>query len=126
MKTKSLPLAIVAMFLTTVAHAQDALTAEAADASLVADTVASLTWQQSLIVVLTPLIIAGLKKLIPSVPKGVLPFLAPICGVLLEVVSHLATGSTLNPWAALALGAAGVGLREAVKQLKNATAPADA
>lgn len=96
------------------------------DTAVAAPVAAPLTWQQSLIAVVTPLLIAGIKLAVPKIPRVWLPILAPLLGVGLEYVSHLATGATLNVWAGLALGAAGVGLREAVTQIHKALPPANA
>ncbi len=85
--------------------------------AVVAESAVSLTWQQALIPVLTPLVIAGVKWLVPSIPKAWLPLSAPVIGLLIDVVTHFAAGTAMNPTVALVLGAAGVGLREAKKQL---------
>lgn len=90
--------------------------------AVAAETAASLTWQQSLIVVFTPIIIAGLKKIVPEIPKVWLPILAAVLGGLGGWVTSLATGADLNVWLGLGLGLAGVGLREATKQIGAATA----
>jgi hypothetical protein len=103
----------------------DAVPADvAAPVAITAEAAAPLTWQQSLIAVITPLLIAGIKLLVPKIPRVWLPILAPLLGVLLEWIAHLATGATLNVWAGVALGAAGVGLREAVTQIHKALPPA--
>jgi hypothetical protein len=79
-----------------------------------------LTWLTPVIV---PLIIAGVKKVLPSLPTVLLPVLGPVLGAVLDIINHVATGASTNLWAALALGAAGVGLREVVDQVKQATTP---
>jgi hypothetical protein len=78
-----------------------------------------LTWVQAVIAFTTPLVIAGVKLVVPRIPRLWLPFLAPVVGLLIDVVAHLSAGTALNPTVALALGAAGVGLREAVNQIKK-------
>ncbi|MCD6071955.1 MAG: hypothetical protein K0R17_2255 [Rariglobus sp.] len=129
----SAALAAAALFAPSIVNAQavpaDALLASVADPAaptVAAPEAAPLTLQQSLIAVLTPLIIAGIKLAIPKIPRVWLPIMAPFLGMLIEYISHLLTGSTLNVWAGLALGAAGVGLREAVTQIKKAGPPAAA
>lgn len=81
---------------------------------------ATLSWQQAAIAIITPLIIAGVKMLVPRIPRAWLPVIAPVVGCALDVIAHFATGSALNPTVALVLGAAGVGLREVVDQVKQA------
>jgi hypothetical protein len=81
------------------------------------------TKAQSILTYLTPLIvpivILGVKKVLPSVPSFVLPILAPILGIAIDYVNHFATGAGTNLWASIALGAAGVGLREVFDQVKQ-------
>ena len=69
--------------------------------------------------VIVPLVIAGLKKVLPSVPSFLLPLIAPLLGIALDYINHFATGQATNLIASIALGAAGVGVREAVDQLKS-------
>lgn len=76
-----------------------------------------LTW---LIPVLVPLILAGIKKLIPVLPTWVIPILAPGLGLGIEYVNHFATGHAANVLLSVALGAAGVGLREVKEAIKPA------
>jgi len=80
---------------------------------------APVSWPQVIIPILTPLIIAGVKLIVPRIPSMWLPILAPMLGALLDYVAHLSMGSALNPLAGVALGAAGVGLREVVDQVKR-------
>lgn len=81
---------------------------------------AVLTWQQALIPLVTPFLVAGLRKLIPSINKAWLPIAAALLGALGDVLAHFTTGSSLNIWLGLGLGLAGVGVREASKQIKAA------
>lgn len=92
--------------------------------SALSSAVPAASWQQALIPILTPLIVAGVKLIVPRIPRVWLPILAPVLGAALDYVAHLATGSSLNPLAGLALGAAGVGLREVVDQVKRSMPPA--
>lgn len=120
MKIKSLTywaIALVALALFTVTgFAQDAVAA-VADAAVVTAPKPSI-WL-AIIPIVTPLIIAGIKWGIPRVPTKLLPILAPILGMALDLVLHFAAGTNLNPTAGALLGMAGVGLREAVDQVKK-------
>ena len=84
------------------------------------DTASAVTLAQLLIPIVVPLVLAGLKRLAPSLPSLLLPVLAPFLGALsagLTVVTDLGTGAVL--------GAAGVGVREVVDQSRKAiTKPA--
>lgn len=80
----------------------------------------TLTWAQALIPLATPFIVAGLRKLIPSIHKAWLPIAAALLGAAGDLLAHLTTGSSLNIWLGLGLGLAGVGVREASKQIKAA------
>lgn len=95
----------------------------AAAVTAAAEQAAALPWQLGLIPVLTPLIIAGVKLLVPKIPGAWLPVLAPVLGLVLDLISHFTTGSNLNVWLAAGLGLAGVGVREAVDQVSKAGAP---
>lgn len=78
-----------------------------------------LGWVNMVIVALTPIIIAGLKWLAPKLPKIVLPFAAPIAGLLLEWLSTFVTGHDAQPVVGLIAGAIGLWLREGVDQVKK-------
>ncbi len=68
------------------------------------------------IAVLTPLIIAGVKKLVPTVPKVFLPCLAPFVGLAVGFGMNALAGTNLG-WLDMAqLGALGVFVRELVDQ----------
>lgn len=78
----------------------------------------------ALIVALVPLAIAGVKKyLLPNVPGVVWPVAAPLLGI---ASNWLAVKAGLLPQTGLALGAlcgaAGVGLREVIDQVKQVRA----
>jgi len=80
----------------------------------------------ALIPVAVPLVIAGIKLLLPRVPKVWLPVLAPVLGAIAEVVVNYSTqGHTDAPWLGSALGAAGVGLREIADQVRKLMARAE-
>lgn len=102
---------------TLTAHAQTAV-APAATTGISPDGIV-----QWLTPILVPLLIAGFKKVSPSLPGWCLPILAPLLGMLLELVNSLATTHTSNFAVAAALGLAGVGLREVKDQLTPAKAP---
>lgn len=70
--------------------------------------------------VIVPLVLAGVKKVLPSLPSWIIPVLSPFFGVGLEWLHTLATTYHGNFLAAAALGLAGVGLRE----IKEGIAPA--
>jgi len=71
--------------------------------------------------IIVPLVILGVKTAAPKIPSFLLPILAPIFGVLLEYVNHFATGQEPSILYGVALGAAGVGIREVIDQLKKIT-----
>ncbi len=77
------------------------------------------------IAVVTPLIIAGSKKLIPTVPKWLLPCVSPLVGIGLGFGLNAVGAANLAWIDAAQLGALGVFIREVVdqcvtKQLKPA------
>jgi len=72
-----------------------------------------------LIPVLVPLFIAALKQASSRIPGYVLPILAPVLGAGLDILNYYVTGHSLGTVWGAALGSAGVGLREAVDQLKQ-------
>lgn len=74
---------------------------------------------QLLIPVLVPVIIAGVKWALPKVPPFALPILAPLLGAGLDIVLHYAGVTSSNGVLGAVLGAAGVGLREVVDQVKK-------
>lgn len=68
--------------------------------------------------VIVPLIIAGVKKILPSIPTWLIPVMTPFLGASVDVLNHFATGSSTNLLLSALLGLAGVGVREVVDQLK--------
>lgn len=70
--------------------------------------------------ILVPLVLAGLKKISPSIPSWVIPIAAPVLGVLIDLANSYATGHSSNLLVAAGLGLAGVGLREIKDQIKPA------
>jgi hypothetical protein len=78
------------------------------------------SWLSALIPIAVPIVIAGLKFMLPKLPTWTLPaIVAPLLGTLADLALHYAGVSTLGPaWGAL-LGSAGVGLREIQDQVKQ-------
>lgn len=70
----------------------------------------------ALIPVLVPLLLALVKKALPSIPSKYIPFLAPFVGAGLDVGQAYLTGVPMDPTLGAALGAAGTGLREIYDQ----------
>ncbi len=68
------------------------------------------------IAIITPLLIAGGKKLIPTVPKWALPCIAPLVGVLVGLGLNAVGAAHLSWVDAAQLGALGVFIREVVDQ----------
>ena len=71
---------------------------------------------------LVPLVLAAAKKGIGALPSWLIPILAPILGAVLDVVNAQLTGFSGGGMLGAILGAAGVGLREIIDQLKKALA----
>lgn len=72
--------------------------------------------------VLTPLIIAGVKKVTGVIPSAALPIIAPILGVVLSAVGNALNIPGLEGAGIVegaVLGSAGVGVREVVDQGKK-------
>lgn len=76
-----------------------------------------------LIPILAPVLVACLRRLLPKLPRWLLPSLATAVGPLADYAGTFATGADTNPLLALALGAAGVGLREIADQTKKRVLP---
>lgn len=74
---------------------------------------------QLLIPVIVPMIIAGLKAVIPKLPTRLIPFLAPVLGALIDVLLNLADlGGGMGLLGAI-FGSAGVGVREKIDQARK-------
>lgn len=73
--------------------------------------------------VLTPIIIHYVKRGWQTMPTVLIPLLAAALGPLQDLLLSLASGVEANPVLAIALGLAGVGVREAQDQAKQAAAP---
>lgn len=70
--------------------------------------------------VIVPLILAGVKSVLPKLPSWTIPILAPVLGIAVDIVNSAATSHASNLWAAAALGLAGVGIREVKDQIAPA------
>lgn len=102
------------LFASSVLLAQDAPATTASAGITAANLVLWLT------PIITPLAIAGFKKVLPQLPSWTLPILAPLLGMALDLINHFATGANLNLATATLLGLAGVGVREIKDQLTPA------
>lgn len=77
-----------------------------------------------LIAVLVPLVVGLFKKIVPDIPKWLLPVLAAVLGPAFDLGIAALSGAEFNGIAGVLAGLAGVGLREvkdqAIKALPNA------
>jgi hypothetical protein len=69
---------------------------------------------QTLIPAIVPLIIAGLKYIIPRLPKKLTPWLAPILGALIDLLLNWANLGDGKGLVGAFLGTAGIGVRELI------------
>ena len=76
----------------------------------------------AIVVALVPVIVAAIKGAIGNIPKWLLPVLAAALGPAVDAVLAALNGTDATGLAAVALGLAGVGLREVYKQIKDALA----
>lgn len=86
-------------------------------------TTAAVTWASLMIPAATPLLIAAVKALVPRIPPVLLPIAAPVIGAALQIVLNYAGMTDSGTLTGIILGAAGVGLREAVDQVKKLGGP---
>ncbi len=75
--------------------------------------------------VIAPLIVTLVKKIKPNIPTFVLPIICTLGGALVTWLASIAMHNQNNIILGLALGLAGVGVREVVDQLKPEPAPKD-
>lgn len=68
---------------------------------------------------LTPIVIAMVKLLLPRIPKPIIPWIAPLLGAAASWIANLSGFTQGNVLLGAVLGAAGVGVREAVDQLRK-------
>ena len=69
--------------------------------------------------VLAPLIVTLLKKFTGDKFSALNPIICTALGFVIDMANLLITGNHVSAGVALVLGAAGVGVREIVDQLKN-------
>ncbi len=67
--------------------------------------------------ILVPILLAGVKKIQPSIPSWVIPMLAPVLGLVIGLINNWATATQGNLWQAAGLGLMGVAVREIKDQL---------
>lgn len=79
----------------------------------------ALEWTNLIITVLTPLVIAAIKLVVPRIPKVALPFIAPVVGVLLDQLAGAMTAYEANLVLGAVAGGLGVWLREITNQTKK-------
>lgn len=75
-------------------------------------------WLNLLITGLTPVVTLGLKKLVPRIPRVVLPLAAPIIGIGLDFVLRLASVETGGWLSAMIYGSLGTWLYQAQKEVR--------
>lgn len=73
-----------------------------------------------LIPLIVPIALAGLKYIVPKIPKAALPILAPVLGAAVEIVGHYAGLWAADPVKGAIFGALGVFIREVYDQLRKA------
>lgn len=117
--------ALTEAVVTSASSAPTATAGEVVGASAVATLSAapvSMSPEVAAIAVVVPMLIAGLKRVAPNIPGGLLPYLATVLGMLIEFglakLGYTGGGGLLG--GAIA-GSAGVGLREKVAQLVTGT-----
>lgn len=77
-----------------------------------------LDWM-AMIAVAVPALLAILKLLVPAVPPALIPFLAPVLGMVIDIVSAWFAGNPPSPLVGATWGMVGVGLREIIDQTKK-------
>jgi hypothetical protein len=73
-----------------------------------------------LVSVLSPVVVAGVKKVVPKVPKVLLPLASVAVGTAGAVLSDHVFGSALGASGGAVAGAVGVAVREVLDQVKAA------
>ena len=76
------------------------------------------TFIQPSLIILVPLVVTQIRRVVGT-HTWLLPIIAPLVGVVADLVSHYATGVSVGAGNAAVLGMAGVGLREVVDQLRH-------
>lgn len=72
-----------------------------------------------LVTILSPIITAYIKQLLPQIPSKWIPLIAPALGGLAEAATRLSVGTDLPEGVGVAAGAAGVAVREVVDQWRK-------
>lgn len=112
----------VALFISCLAFAVVAQTNDASPPGAPAVDPQSAT---GLLLVIIPVVVPILvwlgKKIVPVLPGWFLPILAPGLGALVDWIASQTTAHHANPALALALGSAGVGIREIIDQVGRKT-----
>ena len=75
--------------------------------------------------IISPLITAGLKWVLPRIPSWAIPILCTALGTLSGYIGQLSLGGDLSVFAIAGLGLAGIGVRELVDQLKKVSKPVE-
>jgi hypothetical protein len=76
------------------------------------------------VAVLVPIAVAGLKSLLPRIPKWAIPLIAALlAGPLIDQIVAALAGIEAHGWAAVLLGALGVFIREVVDQFRRLIGP---
>lgn len=68
------------------------------------------------IAAVTPILVTGIAKLVPKIPKWVLPTITPVLGIVLGLAYNKIVGANLGWVDAAQLGALAVFVREVVNQ----------
>lgn len=124
MKTKRIAALIITALLALVAFDAWAIAPLIlAQAEAVTPAAPANNWITALIPLVVPIIVAGIKLALPRLPKAWLPIAAVALGAGLDLVSHWTTGSTSSPLLGAIMGAAGVGIREILDQVKKLSNP---
>jgi hypothetical protein len=92
----------------------------AQDAAPVASAPVAGNWVTWLTPIITPFVLMLVKKFLPLLPSGLIPVLAPLLGVALDLINSFATAHQGNVVLAAILGLAGVGVREVKEAVKKA------
>lgn len=77
----------------------------------------------TLLAVLAPLVTSGVRKVVPKIPKLLLPLTSVVVGTVGAAASDYLVGSTIGPAGGAVLGAVGVAVREVADQALKALDP---
>jgi hypothetical protein len=112
MRRVSVLLALPVLALAFAAFAQDA---SPTPTIAVATPDASQVFWVGLITAITPAVLMMVKSFAPKIPKRLIPFLAPVVGVLAAGLTYVGASPQVSLVVGAFAGLAGVGLREAFK-----------